>query len=100
MDITYFDRHSSMNMGTLSSIRDLNLEIFSAFHDAEAEGSRKLENMLCGLYDGYDYSAILLNSEEFATLKTIAPQTATKVEELFATVAKYPRTEVGNNGNW
>ena len=59
----HFDRHAVMTDETRSSIMSLIREVRDANEEA-----RSIENMLYGLFDGFDYSERITKDEHFATL--------------------------------
>jgi hypothetical protein len=53
------------------------------------ESSFKLENYLYGLFDGYDYTPFILNSEDFKNIKD--KELTDRVTKILDEVNKYPR---------
>ena len=84
MEITRFDRHESMNDETRSEILQVIRTI--SFSDV---ASFKLENYLYGLFDGYDYTPFILNSEDFKNIKD--KELTGRVTKILDEVNKYPR---------
>ena len=84
MEITRFDRHESMNDETRSEI----LQVIRTLSFSD-ESSFKLENYLYGLFDGYDYTPFILNSEDFKNIKD--KELADRVTKILDEVNKYPR---------
>jgi hypothetical protein len=84
MEITRFDRHESMNDETRSEI----LQVIRTLSFSD-ESSFKLENYLYGLFDGYDYTPFILNSEDFKNIKD--KELTDRVTKILDEVNKYPR---------
>ena len=84
MEITRFDRHESMNDETRSEI----LQVIRTLSFSD-ESSFKLENYLYGLFDGYDYTTFILNSEDFKNIKD--KELTDRVTKILDEVNKYPR---------
>jgi len=84
MEITRFDRHESMNDETRSEI----LQIIRTLSFSD-DSSFKLENYLYGLFDGYDYTPFILNSEDFKNIKD--KELTDRVTKILDEVNKYPR---------
>jgi len=78
----HFDRHAVMTDETRSSIMSLIREVRDANNNA---GS--IENMLYGLFDGFDYSTKITSNEQFALLPA---DLQLKLVALCDTVSKYP----------
>ena len=86
MEITHFDRHESMNDETRSEI----LQVIKKLSFSN-ESSFTLENYLYGLFDGYDYTSIILNSEDFKKIKD--KDLIDRLKKILEVVNKYPRVE-------
>ncbi len=84
MEITRFDRHESMNDETRSEI----LQVIRTLSFSD-DSSFKLENYLYGLFDGYDYTPFILNSEDFKNIKD--KELTDRVTKILDEVNKYPR---------
>lgn len=84
MEITHFNRHESMSDETRSEILQVIRTI--SFSDV---ASFKLENYLYGLFDGYDYTPFILNSEDFKNIKD--KELTDRVTKILDEVNKYPR---------
>ena len=84
MEITHFNRHESMNDETRSEI----LQVIRTLSFSD-ESSFKLENYLYGLFDGYDYTPFILNSEDFKNIKD--KELTDRVTKILDEVNKYPR---------
>ena len=100
MNVTYYNRHKSMDSETrsmiLSIIREIKYETYNK-SDGKETYFFDLENYLYGSFDGYDYSKIAINSNEFTELKSVNNELSCKLINIFAIIEKYPRTEKPNN---
>jgi len=76
----HFNRHS------VSETRGLIQDLITEVRDAN-ENARSIENMLYGLFDGFDYSDKIKNHEEFQTLPTVIQL---KLVALCETISNYP----------
>lgn len=65
MEIMTFNRHTQMNDNTREEILDLIFEL-SILDDVN---TKRLENYLFGLFDGYDYSDLILGDDLLKELK-------------------------------
>lgn len=74
---TRFDRHANMSDETLSEIGSIIREV--NFKDFE------LTNQLYGLYDGYLYDELLVNSQN------LSKQLFRRIIKVWAIVSKYPK---------
>jgi len=84
MEITHFNRHESMSDETRSEI----LQVIRTLSFSDV-ASFKLENYLYGLFDGYDYTPFILNSEDFKNIKD--KELTDRVTKILDEVNKYPR---------
>ncbi len=84
MEITHFNRHESMSDETRSEI----LQVIRTLSFSD-DSSFKLENYLYGLFDGYDYTPFILNSEDFKNIKD--KELTDRVTKILDEVNKYPR---------
>lgn len=99
--ITYFNRHQSMDSDTRSFILDTIRELrYITYTDelGEEKYFNSLENWLYGTFDGYDYSEFAIPSKEFAELAHTNIDISSKISEIFGIIEKYPRVELANNG--
>lgn len=98
--ITYFNRHQSMDSETRSFILDTIRELRYITYTDES-GKKKyfnrLENWLYGTFDGYDYSEFAITSKELAILTHINSDLGARISEIFGIIEKYPRTNQPNN---
>ncbi len=86
MSYSRFNRHESMDSETLSEIMDINREFYRK--DIERNSDiRSLENMLCGLFDGYLYDKIQILALKLPT------DLATRIMKVYFTCSKYPKSE-------
>ena len=86
MEITHFNRHESMSDETRSEI----LQVIRTLSFSD-DSSFKLENYLYGLFDGYDYTPFILNSEDFNKVKTENQELADRITKILDVVNQYPR---------
>ena len=86
MTHTRFNRHESMNSETLSEIMDIKREFYR--EDIERNSDiRSLENMLCGLFDGYLYDEIQILALKLPT------DLATRIMKVYFTCSRFPKSE-------
>ena len=86
MNYTRFNRHESMDSETLSEIMDIKRELYREDVKRESE-IRSLENMLCGLFDGYLYEEMQILALKLPT------DLATRIMKLYFTCSRYPESE-------
>jgi hypothetical protein len=95
MQITYFNRHQSMD----SKTRKMILHTINDLSDCPLSISTSIvENWLYGSFDGYDYSQIALRSVELTSITIADPQLGETIKEIFQMISKYPKT-TEPNGN-
>ena len=96
--ITYFNRHESMNSDTRRKILDL-ISDLSIIENCNANSTI---NMLYGLFDGFDYSDELLAQHTLLNSLNDGGNTGLVKEILsVATIIKsYPKTIEPNNSNF
>ena len=86
MNYTRFNRHESMKSETLSEIMDIKRELYR--EDIKRESSiRSLENMLCGLFDGYLYEELQIHALKLPT------DLAKRVMKVYFECSRYPKSE-------
>ena len=84
----YFNRHEVMSMDTLSEIGDIQRE----FYSIEVEASKfSLTNMLCGLYDGFDYTEKILDNALYKELEEKYPKLALRISKVLLEISTYPK---------
>lgn len=91
--ITFFNRHESMDSETRRKILDL----ISDLRIMENCNPSRVENMVYGLFDGYDYSLLIESDALIQQLKDGG--NTGLVNEIFAITAivkSYPRTDEPN----
>ena len=75
-----------MDSETLSEIMDIKREFYRK--DIERNSDiRSLENMLCGLFDGYLYDEIQILALKLPT------DLATRIMKVYFTCSRYPKSE-------
>lgn len=95
--IAFFNRHESMD----SETRRMILDTINDLHDCPLGHSTfTMENWLYGAFDGYDYSAVALNSNELNSIRIVDAALATKLTQIFYIISIYPRTTNPNNNNF
>ena len=97
MQITYFNRHESMNSETRSKILDLINDLYEC---PLGHSTIIIQNWLYGSFDGYDYSAVAMNSHELKSVRNVDPVLATKISKIFYMISKYKRTVEANNNQF
>ena len=86
MSYTRFNRHESMKSETRSEIMDIKRELYR--EDVKREsGVRSLENMLCGLFDGYLYENLILEAQKLPL------DLFERVQNIYFTCMDYPLSE-------
>jgi hypothetical protein len=93
--VTFFNRHESIDSYMMDKIRGAIKELFML--DVKTS---TIENYLYGVYDGYDYSEIALDSKELLDIAFVSPQLGIQITEIFATIKNYPRTSEPNNNSF
>ena len=95
--ITYFNRHESMD----STTRGMILDLISDIRIIENCNPFNVENMLFGLFDGYDYSELIESDNLIQQFKD-GGNTGLVNEILAITsiVKSYPRTDQPNGNNF
>lgn len=88
-NVTYFNRHESMN----SETRSLILDTIRDLYDYDS-----IVNSLYGSYDGYNYSNLILDSKEFKKLINDNFNLGYRVYTIFMTISAYKKTK-SPNGN-
>lgn len=95
--ITYFNRHESMD----SETRRMILDVIVDLRDCPLGCSTAImENWLYGAFDGYDYSDAVIFSYELASITHVDPELGAKISTIFGIIEKYPRTKKPNNNNF
>lgn len=95
--ITYFNRHESMDSATHRMI----LDIINDLYDCPlASSTFILQNWLYGSFDGYDYSGAAIESHELQSVTEQDPELGKQILEIFNMIGKYPRTNEPNNNNF
>jgi hypothetical protein len=95
--ITFFNRHESMDSATRRTI----LDVISELHMCPLGHSTfTMENWLYGSFDGYDYSDVAISSQELSSITAVDVELGTKISEIFGIIEKYPRTTHPNNNNF
>ncbi len=95
--ITFFNRHENMDSETRFMILDVIKELC---YKCETTNTARIENYLYGSFDGYDYSEIVFESNDFVDLTLENTELAVKVSDIFTMISKYPRTKEPNNNNF
>ena len=96
MQVTYFNRHENMDSETRFKILDLIKELS---YKCKCD-TFTLENYLYGAFDGYDYSQIIFESNDFTDLTLENVEIACKLVEIYEIIEKYPRTKNPNDNNF
>jgi hypothetical protein len=95
--ITFFNRHESMD----SETRRMILDAINDLHDCPLGHSTfTMENWLYGSFDGYDYSDAAIVSQELSSITAVDVELGTKISEIFGIIKNYPRTANPNNNNF
>lgn len=96
MQVTYFDRHTSMDSAT----RKLILRTINSLSDCPlGHSTSTIENWLYGSFDGYDYSKFATISHELESVTETDLELGNQIREIFQTISQYPRTQHLNNNN-
>lgn len=87
MEVLKFDRHANMDPEThseiLNCIRDLCFVNSKTFN---------VENMLYGLFDGYDYSKVIIFHEEYSNIYLEDRKLHDRIAKICKLVNAYPKT--------
>jgi hypothetical protein len=59
-----------------------------------------IQNWLYGAFDGYDYSAVAIESTELQTVKEVDSELGEKILKAFNTIEKYKRTNEPNSNQF
>ena len=95
--ITFFNRHESMD----SETRGMILDIINDLYDCPlGHSTYTMQNWLYGSFDGYDYSDVALNSNELNSIRIVDAALATKLTQIFYIISIYPRTANPNNNKF
>jgi hypothetical protein len=95
--ITYFNRHESMNSLTRERIMDL-ISDLQCIQNCPSHG---ILNMLYGAFDGYDYSEIIKVDPAIKSLNDGGNTYLVKeILDIVSIIEKYPRTQNPNNNNF
>lgn len=81
---TRFNRHENMNAETLREVGDVIMEVRFGDKGDNGVGSWELVNQLFGLYDGYLYDELLVNSQD------LPKPLFRRIIKLWAVISKYP----------
>ena len=96
-EITYFNRHESMDSETRRMILDVINDLYEC---PLGHSTFTMQNWLYGSFDGYDYSDVAIFSHELASITHVDTDLAVKITDIFAIIEKYPRTANPNNNNF
>lgn len=96
-EITFFNRHESMDSATRETILDAIRELHMC---PLGHSTFTMENWLYGSFDGYDYSAVAIESHELQSVTEQDPELGKQISEIFNMIGKYPRTTEPNNNNF
>lgn len=97
MKIAFFNRHESMNSETRSTILDAINDLYEC---PLGHSTSTIQNWLYGSFDGYDYSAVAIESHELQSVTEQDPELGKQILEIFNMIGKYPRTNEPNNNNF
>lgn len=81
---TRFDRHSFMNVETRTEIMEIIKELI------DFDNTRRLENFMYGLFDGYLYNDIQFEALQLPT------EIASRITRIFDICNRYPKLETLN----
>jgi hypothetical protein len=88
MEIKRFNRHENMSNETRIEILFIIREMITI------DGKTfNLENMLYGLFDGYDYSDTIMESEELKMVTSQNPELAIRIAKICGVIDSYPKYE-------
>jgi len=82
---TRFNRHESMDSETLSEIMNIKKELW--MRDDINIGTEIIENMICGLFDGYLYEELQILALKLPT------DLASRIMKVYFTCSRYPESE-------
>lgn len=88
MHIPKFNRHENMSSETVSEI----LGIIRDLQDLECP-TRQLENMLCGFFDGYDYTEEIIFSKYLADVTHENVNLGARISVICGIIESYPKYE-------
>ena len=86
MNYTRFNRHESMKSETLSEIMDIKGELYREDINRDSN-TRRLENMLSGLFDGFLYEELQILALKLPT------DLATRIMKVHFTCSRFPKSE-------
>jgi len=95
--ITYFNRHESMNSETRSIILDIINDLYEC---PLGHSTFTIQNWLYGSFDGYDYSSVAIESNELNSVRNVDSELAEKILHVFNMIENYPRTNEPNNNQF
>jgi len=84
MSYSIFNRHANMDGATLREIGDIITEARFGTEGNNGLGSWELINQLFGLYDGYLYDDLIINSQD------LPKDLFRRIAKVWAVVSKYP----------
>jgi hypothetical protein len=82
---TRFNRHESMNAETRMEIMEIIRELI------DFDNTRRLENFMYGLFDGYLYSDIQIEALQLPT------EIGSRIMRVFDICNRYPKSQTQNN---
>ena len=87
MEVPRFDRHANMDSETRS-------EILNCIRDLHYVNSKtfNIENMLYGLFDGYDYSNEIIYHPEFTNISLENKELHNRIAQICKLINAYPKT--------
>jgi hypothetical protein len=59
-----------------------------------------IQNWLYGAFDGYDYSAVAIESNELNSVRNVDSELSEKILNVFNTIEKYKRTNEPNSNQF
>jgi len=95
--ITYFNRHESMNSETRSKILDIINDLYEC---PLGHSTIIIQNWLYGAFDGYDYSAVAIESNELNSVRNVDTELGEKILHIFNMIEKYERTNEPNSNQF
>ena len=84
MSYSIFNRHANMDGATLREIGDIITEARFGTEGNNGLGSWELINQLFGLYDGYLYDDLIINSQD------LPKDLFRRIAKVWSVVSKYP----------
>lgn len=84
MSYSIFNRHENMDRETLSEIGNIITEARFGTEGNNGAGSWELINQLFGLYDGYLYDELIINSQD------LPKDLFRRIAKVWSVVSKYP----------